>query len=177
MKNRLISGLVVLLVLLLAGTALSHSTKNRIKIPLTKKTLEIDDIAYFVESYVHRDLYRGKFEKVDKRFYVNKFLKIEQAGGKAVIHFKILDNKNKTYFNDKMTIHRLDNGVWAYKNDLETREMYTYVLKTGYYYKKYVLPVSAAGIVIAITVLVVYRTMKRRKPPVRKPTQADTFNP
>ncbi|MCG8642531.1 MAG: hypothetical protein MI862_22585 [Desulfobacterales bacterium] len=177
MKNRLISGLIVLLVLSLTGTALSHSTKGRIKIPLDKKTLEIDDIAYFVESYVHRELYKGKFEKAEKRFYVNKFHNIKQDGNTAVINFRTLDNKTREKFDDQMAIHRLDNGVWAYKNGQEPREMYTYVLKTGYYYKKYVLPVSAAGIVIAIAFLAVYRTMKRRKPSVQKPARSDTVNP
>ena len=177
MKNTIILSLAVLLVLSFAGTALSHSTKGRIKIPLDKKTLEIDDIAYFVESYVHRDLYKGKFEKAEKRFYVNKFHNIKQNGNTAVIHFRTLDNKTKEKFDDQMTRHRLDNGVWAYKNGQEPREMYTYVLKTGYYYKKYVLPVSTAGIGIAITVLVIYRIMKRRKSSGQKPAQTDSVNP
>lgn len=177
MKNTLILGLVTLLVLSITGTALSHSTKGRIKIPLEKKKLEIDDIAYFFESYVHRELYKDKFEKAEKRFYVNKFHNLRQDGNTAVINFRTLDNKTKEKFDDQVVIQRLDNGVWAYTNGQESREMYTYVMKTGYYYKKYVMPVSVAGIVISIAFLAVHRTIKRKKTLVEKAPQSDTVNP
>lgn len=151
------------MVLLSAGTALSHSTKSRMKIPLDKKTLEIDDIAYFVESYVHRELYKHKYGKAEKRFYVNKFYKIEQNGSKAVIYFRTLDNKRKNYFDDEMAVRRQANGIWVYENAWEMREMYTYVKKTGYYYKKYVLPIGAVGIGISFAVLVIGRIAGKNK--------------
>ena len=163
MKKNVVISLVCLLIIALSGSAFAHSTKGRIKIPLSKKTLEIDDVAYFMESYVHRHFYKGKYEKAEKRFYVNKFLKIDQDRNEAMVYFKTLDNKTKKIFDDKMLLHRQPCGVWVYVGSDEIRPMYTYVKKTGYYYKKYVLPISSGGIFLAVCVLGFLRFRKRKQ--------------
>lgn len=156
--------LVLALVILTQVQARAHSTKGRIKIPLTKAVLEIDDIAYFTESYVHRVMYADRFEKAKKRFYVNTFLDIRQVGKKAVIRFRTLDFKEKKKFEDQITLHRADGGQWVLKRPgQEPVPVYTYVKKTGYYYQKYVVPVSWAGLALGLGVLGVLRFRKRGK--------------
>ena len=142
--------------------ALAHSTKGRIKIPLTKEKLEIDDIAYFFESYVHREMYSDKYEKSKKRFYVNEFLEVRNQGNTALVRFRTLDFKEKKKFEDQVTIHRLDNGVWALKGrGKEALEIYTYVKKTGYYYQKYVVPISSAGLALGLAGFALLRFRKQ----------------
>ena len=89
-----------------------------------------------MESYVHRYLYKDKYKKWENRFYVNKFINIQQNKNSAVINFKTLDVKTKNIFNDKMTINRLKNGIWVFKNSEQAVEMYTYIKKSTYYYNK-----------------------------------------
>lgn len=160
--------LCLALVLGLQGMAMAHSTKGRMKVPLDKDQLAIDDIAYFFESYVYREFYKDKFEKPDKRFYVNQFLGVDQNGNHAVVRFRTLDmsqgfkakdiKQGKGIFEDKAAIVRLDSGVWAIEvPGKKPVEMYTYVKKTSYYYKKYVMPVSIAGLALGVGILVLLR--------------------
>lgn len=152
------------LILGFQAQAQAHSTKGRIKIPLEKQILEIDDIAYFFESYVHRELYRDKYEKPDKRFYVNQFLEIKQQGNQARVLFRTLDFKEKTKFDDQVTLHRLDSGSWVLKVPGKADvEIYTYVKKFGYYYKKYVVPVCLAGLALGAAALAFLRYRKPGK--------------
>jgi hypothetical protein len=143
----------------------AHSTKGRIKIPLEKEEIGVDDVAYFVESYVHRKLYKDRFVKHEKRFYVREFTTVEQHGNRAAIHFVVLDNKEKTTFPDAMTVNRGADGVWRYlpANVATPVELYTYVMKWGYYYQRYVLPISVVGAVLALFLLIFLRLIKRRK--------------
>ncbi len=153
--------------------AMAHSTKGRMRVPLEKEVLTIDDIAYFFESYVHREFYKGKFERPEKRFYVNTFLGVDQQGDRAIVRFKTLDmskgfkakdiKQGKGIFEDHATIVRLDSGIWAFEVPGKTPvEMYTYVKKTAYYYKKYVMPVSIAGLALGVGILALLRLKKRK---------------
>jgi hypothetical protein len=157
--------LAAILLLDSAVAARAHSTKGRIKIPLEKTDIGVDDVAYFVESYVHRELYKHRFVQSKRRFYVKEFLRVDHDGPRADIHFIVLDVKEKTTFPDVMTIRRGSDGIWHYrtKNTTAPLEVYTYVMKWGYYYQRYVLPISAAGVGLAIFFLAMLRLHKRKK--------------
>jgi hypothetical protein len=159
--------LVLAAVLFFGSTAAAwaHSTKGRIKIPLDKTEVGIDDVAYFVESYVHRQLYKDRYAQSKRRFYVKEFVRVEQKDRQAVVRFIVLDLKENASFPDAMTIERGTDGVWRYppENGPAPVEIYTYVMKWGYYYKRYVLPISAAGAGLALFFLAVLRLRNRKK--------------
>lgn len=69
MKKLLLLNIALFFVLVSANSSAAHSTKGRVKVPLNKDKLTINDIAYFAESYVHRHLYNDKYKKTKKRFY------------------------------------------------------------------------------------------------------------
>jgi hypothetical protein len=163
MKNTLMPCCVFLFILFSLVPAQAHDTSNRIKIPLDKDILEIDDIAYFIESHVHRQFYNDRYEQAEKRFYVDSFTKIEQLGDRADILFKTLDVKTNDIFDDRITIHRMENGKWALKTKDRTLEMYTYVTKFSYYYKTYIFPLAAVGIVLAGLEMIFLRLKNRKK--------------
>jgi hypothetical protein len=167
MNPRLWTAVVLLGILSLAAAApaAAHSTKGRIKIPLEKVAPTIDDVAYFCESYVHRELYRHRFENNQRRFYVKEFVRIDREGPVATIHFLTLDVKEKRDFPDRMQIRRGADGVWTYTPAAggEPVPLYTYVTKWGYYYQTYVLPVSAAGTVLAVALFGLLRFGQRRR--------------
>ena len=150
-----------------AAPAEAHSTKGRIKIPLEKAVLEVDDVAYFFESYVHRQLYRDRFEKSQRRFYVKAFLRIDQDGSLATVHFLTLDVKEKGDFPDRMQIRRGADGVWAYTPAAgkDPVPLYTYVARGRYTYRTYILPGAAAGLVLAAGFFGWLRFRRRRVVP------------
>lgn len=149
-SKRLLAAGICLLIVCISTEAEPHSTKGRIKIPLEKAVLEIDDVAYFFESYVHRQLYRDRYEQSRRRFYVKEFLRIDQDGPRATVHFLTLDVKEKRDFPDRMHIRRGSDGVWTWTpaEGESPVALYTYVRKWGYYYQKIILPVSAVGLVL-----------------------------
>ena len=160
----LLAGTLLLAFCLTTGTAAAHSTAGRIKIDLDKKQPTTDDFAYFMESYVHRQLYEGKFEKWQKRFYVKDFLKVDQQGDRATVHFLTLDNMEKKDFADSMSFTRGWNGTWHFQpeNSSEQIPVYTYVMKWGYYYERYILPGSIAGLAVGVSALGLL-VVKRKK--------------
>jgi hypothetical protein len=165
-----IAMVVCLMPLVLAAPSLAHSTKGRIRIPLEKVALTIDDVAYFCESYVHREFYRDRFEPNQRRFYVKAFMRIDQEGPVATVHFLTLDVKEKRDFPDQMQIRRGADGVWTYTPAAggEPVPLYTYVTKWGHYYQTYILPLSAAGIVLAAAVFGLLRFGRRRRRPAEE---------
>ncbi len=156
-----------LMALMLAAPAWAHSTKGRVRVPLQKAVLEIDDVAYFFESYVHQEFYRDRIEPSRRRFYVKKFLRIDQDGPIATVHFLTLDVKEKRDFPDRMEIRRGNDDVWSYTPPAAGAPvpLYTYVTKWGYYYHKVVLPVSIAGILLAAALFGWLRFVRRRPRP------------
>ncbi|WP_319406540.1 hypothetical protein [uncultured Desulfosarcina sp.] len=157
--------LTAMIAMLVPATAAAHSTKGRLRIPLAKEAIVIDDVAYFVESYVHRELYKTRYAKSKNRFYVRDFIAVDQKGDEAEIRFVVLDNKEKTTFPDAMRIRRNDDGVWTYLpqgSDMPL-EMYTYVQKWGFYYQRYIFPASAAGILVSGVLLFFLRRQKHSR--------------
>ncbi len=164
MKKIIITFFVLAILFGIQTGAHAHSTKGRIKILLEKKTVTVDDMAYFIESYVHRQKYKGKYEKSKNRFYVKDFIKVEQKDGTAEVFFTVLDVKKSRTFEDFMSFVRNTDGIWGYVNEsgAEVAKVYTYVKKTSYYYKKYVLPVSCTGLVLAGGGFIFIRMRRKR---------------
>lgn len=164
MKTAMIVTLCLALVLLVSGTSRAHSTKGRLKIDLALEQPTVNDFAYFMESYVNKELYRGKFDKWENRFYVKDFKSVELKGNKAVVSFIRLDAKEKADADQSMTFTREKDGVWYYYPDSGERvKVYTFVMKWAYYYQTYVLPFSIPGLIVSMGVLgVLYFRRKRQ---------------
>jgi hypothetical protein len=164
--NRVLPVMLILLVIWLMALphqVAAHSTAGRIKVDLTEKMPDMDDFAYFMESYVHRELYRNRFEQWEKRFYVKGFLRIDRSDNRAVVHFLTLDHKENSDFADRMSFQRSEDGRWLFNSDHgEPVPVYTYVPKTRYYYEKYILPVSLAGLLSALALLFLLILRRRR---------------
>lgn len=129
--------LAVFGILALAGPALAHGTKDRVKMPLNFSQPGVDDVAYFVESYVHRELYSDGTSATENRFVVKDFAAVEQNGVTAVVRFVTLDKNGNKSFEDSMTLNRGADGVWRYqpKGGGEPLEVFTFVTKTRYHWE------------------------------------------
>lgn len=144
MKNnswqRVAQAWILCLVILAAACApaLAHSTKGRMKVPLRKATLTIDDVAYFMESHVNRGLYDDGTNDTKNRFIVEEFIELTHGGNDAVVRFRVLDKKSNTTFEDKLSIERHDSGVWQYHPDIggPSLEVYTFVPRSAYLWRK-----------------------------------------
>ncbi len=126
MRATLLLFAVGLLLLCMAGGAVAHNTKGLMKAPLKKDTLTINDVAFFVESYVMRQLYEDK----NSRFIVKDFVSVKQEGRKAVIAFEVFDKKDVRSFPEKMTIEQGSDSVWSYRPESgDPVVMFTFVPK------------------------------------------------
>lgn len=166
LMKTIVTALVLALILVLGGinAALAHSTADRVKIDLQLKQPGVDDFAYFMENYVHKELHRHREPQWEGRFYVKAFDRVEREGNRAMVHFVTLDTKARADFADSMTFERGSDGLWRYASEEgEQLVVYTYVTKGTYYYQKYVLPVSIVGISLAITGLGLLRVQRRRR--------------
>ena len=165
MKRSIIVFLALVILFGMQAGADAHSTKGRIKILLGKDVIAVDDMAYYIEPYVHRKKYKGKYKKSKNRFYVKDFIKVEQKEESADVFFTVLDVKENRTFEDSMAFARNRDGTWSHIDEEGTKiaQVYTYVDKKGYYYKKYVFPGSCAGIVLAGGILIFFRIRKRLK--------------
>ncbi|OPY70698.1 MAG: hypothetical protein A4E57_00315 [Syntrophorhabdaceae bacterium PtaU1.Bin034] len=119
------------LLALCTGTVFAHSTKGRVKAPLTKSTITINDVAYFVESYVLRHFYADAGGDNNHRFYVRDFVSLKQEGNHAQIDFVVLDKKENRSFPGSMTIRRNAGGTWEHvpKPGAPPVEVFTFVKK------------------------------------------------
>jgi hypothetical protein len=155
--NRVLPVMLILLAIWLMALphqVAAHSTAGRIKVDLTEKMPGMDDFAYFMESYVHRELYRNRFEQWEKRFYVKEFLRVDRSDNRAVVHFLTLDHKENKDFADRMTFHRGEDGRWWFQSDNGERVVvYTYIPKSRYIYEKYLLPAASIGLSFAMVLL------------------------
>lgn len=162
MKFAQIISIMAILAFTVALDARAHSTKGRVKVPLDKDELCVDDLAYYVESYVHRHLYKGKKEPSKQRFYVKEFIRLDQLDKRATIHFEVLDNKTKGNFKDAMVFVQQPDGQWVNPQPAAPRlkPVFTYVAKNSYRYKKYVLPLSGVGLAVGGVVLLMLRVRR-----------------
>jgi len=168
-----LAALVVFLLPLLSGTAQAHSTKGRLKVDLRAERPTVDDFAYFMESYVHTELYRDRYGDWEKRFYVKSFSGIEFERGQAVVHFIRLDTKEKQDRAESMTFTRGKDGVWQYADGRGGNiRVYTYVMKWRYYYERYILPGSAIGLFVVGGGYGVFWLGRRRRMAAIPPVQA-----
>ncbi|MBN2793682.1 MAG: hypothetical protein JXQ81_14310 [Desulfuromonadales bacterium] len=156
--------LIVLLAVLTAHPACAHVRgRGTLKVDLNKDRPTYDDFAFFIESYVHRNLYVNRYAKPDKRFYVGEFLSVVQAGPRAEVFFSVLDNKLKTYFKDSMVFRRNGDKVWVYRNEQgEDLPVYTYEKWYSYYYRTYGLQNWFGGAVL-VMLAILYRMRGRRR--------------
>jgi hypothetical protein len=165
MKQTGIIGLVCLALLLtLSSTALAHSKKGRMKIDLATEEPSLNDFAFFMESYVNKELYRDRFDKWESRFYVKDFETIERKGSQATVSFITLDTKENSDFKDSMTFEREEDGVWYYHTAKGDHvNVYTFVMKGAYYYQNYILPFSVPGLIVSACVLSGMFFVRKRK--------------
>jgi len=132
--------LLLLALVFLFGTvtvADAHSTKGRKKVFLKKDVITKDDMAYYIESYVHRKKYKDLYEKSNNRFYVEDFTKVEQKDKTADIFFTVLDVKNNKTFKDSMHFKKSSKGIWVHidENKKNIGQVYTYISKKKSYSK------------------------------------------
>jgi hypothetical protein len=148
----------------------AHSTKGRIKVPLDKPYITVDDVAYFAESYVYRHLFDDGTRRTRHRFFLREFIGIETGVStidvrrKAVdIHFVVLDKKDNRVFNDYITIDQDKNGIWHYHppGGKPPVELFTYIPETTYFLQKYATVISAGGILCGGFVLIIIRRLKK----------------
>ncbi|MBN2231409.1 MAG: hypothetical protein JW781_01130 [Deltaproteobacteria bacterium] len=164
LKTLLLLPALIVLFGLLAGSAGAHSTAGRIKVDLDLSEPGVDDFAYFIESYVHRQLYDGKFAESRRRFYVREFIGVEHEDRRATVRFLVLDNKNKRIFPDAMNFSRRPDGVWRYRGAAgDFIPVYTYTMRWTYYYRRYILPVSVGGTALGLGLLALLRRGRNRK--------------
>ena len=150
----------------LPGQAMAHRrSKNTIRINLDREQPTVDDFAFFMESYVHRHFYKGKFPVSEKRFYLKEFSGLKQEGNKITVKFLTLDNKTKKTFADSMDFTRIPAGNWIYITDNgEKKEVYTYVNKFGYYYQKFHLSsVFGTGLAAGLVIFGVMRLKQKKR--------------
>ena len=162
--HRVITLMLAMAVLLgMESPATAHSTKGRVKILLTKDTVTADDMAYYIEYWVHNEKYKKKYEHVRNRFFVKEFRKVEQDGGKAEVFFTVLDFRKKVDFDDSMSFVKSPNGIWSHVNDDGTKiaAVYTYVPKFEYYFRKVAMPGFFTGLMLTGSILA-FRTIRKK---------------
>ncbi len=163
-RTWLVALLVLTVFLTLCSTASAHSTKGRMKIDLDLEKPTINDFAFFMESYVYKEFYRDREPQWENRFYVKDFKGLELQGNQAVVRFLTLDTKTHKDFADAMRFTRDQDGRWYFTPSRGKKvKVYTYVMKGGYYYKKYGLPLSIAGLILSVGVLGLLYFLRRRK--------------
>ncbi len=164
--------LLLLALAFLLGTvtaADAHSTKGRKKIFLKKDVITKDDMAYYIESYVHRKKYKGLYKKSNNRFYVEDFTKVEQKDKTADLFFTVLDVKNNKIFKDSMHFKKNSKGIWVHidENKKNIGQVYTYISKKEYY-AKYTAPFYWTVIILASGIFIFIRIKKYLKKNTKK---------
>ena len=154
----------LLLSCFLAAPGSAHSTKGREKVALAKEEITVDDLAYFIESYVHRHKYRDLAEPTANRFYVKDFKGLVREGARATVAFEVLDTNGNKTFADSMAFMRGHDGIWYYRAepDGKRQEVYTFVPRAGLFQKLWV-PLCGGGAVLGIGGLAALRLRRKRR--------------
>lgn len=164
-------GRIVILLLIAfflgCGLAQAHSIKDRVKTPLDKERPGIDDVAYFVESYVFSDLHSDGTHATQYRFGVKEFLGVDVRDGSVLVRFITLDKKGNKSFEESMLLRRGVDGVWQYQPEKggPLLEVFTYIPKKTWIWKTYLQPaifgftaVCAGGLLV----LWIMRNLRKR---------------
>jgi hypothetical protein len=148
-----------------AAPASAHSTKGRVKAPLSKAEPGINDVAYFIESYVHRSLYSEAAGGRQERYYVKDFISINREGNRARIDFTVLDKKENRSFPETMTIERGADGVWIYRPESGGTpvEVFTFVKKGAITPREEKAALSITGFLAAAGLVLVIRNRRKKK--------------
>ncbi len=165
-KSRASFGMLAFIILVLTVSQVcAHSTKGRIKVPLDKAVIDVDDVAYFAESFVYRQLYNDNTRETQNRFFIREFTGIDCKNGTAQVSFVVLDKKNNDIFNDTLDFKRDKNKIWYYHppGSFQPIEIFTYVPKNSYYLKKYGLFISMAAVAVFFGLLMMFRFYKNMK--------------
>jgi len=164
---RILAMVVSLLCLLVvcAGPASAHSTKGRVKAPLSKADPGINDVAYFVESYVHRVLYSKAAGGGQERYYVKDFISMKRERDRARIDFTVLDKKEHRSFPETMTIERGGDGVWVYRPESGGTPVvvFTFVKKGALTPREEKAALSITGFLVAAGLIAVIWNRKRKR--------------
>ncbi len=128
-----------LFVFFLASNAMAHSTQGRLKVDLKKDQPTVDDVAFYVESYVNREKYAQSGKVTKNRFIVDDFLRMDYAPGSATVTFRVLDKKENRKFEDTVVLKRTNKKRWINEADGD-KVVYTFVNKALYNYTHYILP-------------------------------------
>ena len=154
---------IMLLCLVIPGLATAHSTKGKIKVPLAKKVLGVDDVAYYIERYVNKTKYKDRFKISKNRFFVWEFYNIRQDENFAEVFFKVSDQKKKDgMFDDFMVFKRNENGGWI-NTEAPEDKVYTYISKKAYYVEKYGFPASMLVVALSGIVVLAFHFTRKRK--------------
>jgi hypothetical protein len=154
--------LILTLLLAVPGICLAHSTQGKVKVPLTKQALGIDDIAYYTERFITREKYKDAYEISRNRFYLKDFKTIEQENNTAEVFFTVMDMKEKErMFDDSMIFKMTDDGRWI-NTEAPEDEIYTYVDKKGFM-QKYGVPAGLIGLAVYGVGSFAWRSIKRRR--------------
>ena len=163
--------LLLLALMFLFGTvtaADAHSTKGRKKVFLKKDIITTDDMAYYIESYIHRKKYKHLYKESENRFYIKDFLEVKQKDGTAEVFFTVLDVKNNRVFGDFMSFKKGNDGIWLHVDtNNNTKKVYTYVSKKGYY-AKYMEPFYLTVIILAFGIFIFIRAKEYLKKKAKK---------
>lgn len=161
--------ITIICVHICCSSAMAHSTKGRKKIMLELTRPTSDDFAFFMESYVYRNLHNDEGPQGEKRYYVAEFQKVEFSDNEqtARVFFLCLDNKTRKTFQDSMLFHRDANGSWLYTDKKgNAHNVYTYVKKSAYYYNKYGTWIAIVGILFCLGILaiiIIIRRLRKRQ--------------
>ncbi|WP_321531403.1 hypothetical protein [uncultured Desulfuromonas sp.] len=148
-----------------ATSAQAHvRPKGSIKVDLNKKRPTYDDFAFFIESYVHRQLYLGRYEQAKNRFYVAVFDKVTFDLNQATVFFQVLDTRENERFADSMTFTQRPDKVWTYLTQAgESLAVHTFEHWYAYYERTWNLRYVYATAVALCVVFLLHQREQRRK--------------
>lgn len=162
--KRYVMAWALLFMVAFASTAFGHSTQGRKKVNLKADQPTVDDVAYYVESYVNRYKYADTYPDSNNRFIAEEILGVEahhEHPGEAVtVHFRVLDKKENRKFEDNLVLDRTDKGLWV-NNEDGGKVIYTYVSRFLYNYTHYVIP--GLGVTALLALLSYFSTWVRQR--------------
>ena len=142
-----------------SSVAMAHSTQGRKKILLKSDHPTVEEVSYYVESYVNRKMLAKEFPDSDNRFISEEVLRVvpviehhgdhDHHGEEIEVITRILDKKTRKRFERAIVLERSENGVWV--NEAHGDEaVHTYVNRTWYNYTHYFLPLLGIAVFLSL---------------------------